>query len=81
MDEKIKAKSRIKLRKRVVQLPVETITDKMTNNIETILKEDEKIIKQYLERMIFTSTLSNTTNQQLETIFQNIKQSINPGNH
>ena len=79
MDNKLN--SRIKIIKRKIELPVETITDKMTNNIETIFKEDEKIIKQYLERMIFTSTLSITTNKQLETIFQDIKQFINPGNH
>ena len=57
-------------RKKKIRLPSINKLDKLLNNIEKILKYEEKIIIKYLERIIFTSILSVTTQKQIEDIFK-----------
>ena len=42
----------------------------LKDNINTIKDKNEAIIKYYLERIIYTSKLSNETNIQLKKVFE-----------
>ena len=42
----------------------------LKDNINTIKDKNEVIIKHYLERIIYTSKLSNETNIQLKKVFE-----------
>ena len=46
-------------------------------DVSMLIKEDEKIIIRYIERTIMTSTLSQTTKTQLETMFKSIRAGMN----
>ena len=41
-----------------------------SNVIEKLIKKDEEIIKYYIERIIYTSALSEDTNTKLTQIFE-----------
>jgi len=41
-----------------------------SNVIEKLIKKDEEIIKNYIERIIYTSALSEDTNTKLTQIFE-----------
>jgi len=41
-----------------------------SNLIEQLIKKDEEIIKNYIERIIYTSALSEDTNTKLTQIFE-----------
>jgi len=60
-------------RKKKIRIPSINKLDNLVNNIEKILKYDEKIIIKYLERIIFTSILSETTHKQLKDIFKDCR--------
>ena len=44
-----------------------------SNLIEQLIKKDEEIIKNYIERIIYTSSLSEDTNSKLTQIFEKAK--------
>jgi hypothetical protein len=44
-----------------------------SNLIEQLIKKDEEIIKNYIERIIYTSALSEDTNSKLTQIFEKAK--------
>ena len=44
--------------------------------IEHLIKKDEEIIKNYIERIIFTSSLSEDTNTKLTQIFNTVKNKL-----
>ena len=46
------------------------------NLIEQIIKKDEDAIKNYIERIIYTSSLSEDTNTKLSQIFTNVKNKL-----
>ena len=50
--------------------------DKLLFDINQLLKKNEDIIIAYLERCIYTSNLSHTTIEQIQTIFNNVKANI-----
>ena len=62
------------------------VADEVNNPIETLdfelnqlFKKTEEIIIAYLERIIYTSNLSNATTEQIQTLFNTIKaQMIQP---
>jgi hypothetical protein len=47
-----------------------------SNVIEQLIKKDEEIIKNYIERIIYTSALSEDTNTKLNQIFNTVKNKI-----
>ena len=46
------------------------------NDVDTIINKDEEVIKNYLERIVYTSPLSENTKLQLDTIFEKIRKDI-----
>ena len=46
-------------------------------DVSMLIKEDERIITRYIERTIMTSTLSQTTKTELETMFKSIRAGMN----
>jgi hypothetical protein len=44
-----------------------------SNLIEQLITKNEEIIKNYIERIIYTSALSEDTNNKLTQIFENAK--------
>ena len=67
---KPKTNKKLVFKKKIIRMPCINKLDNLVNNIEKILKYDEKIIIKYLERIIFTSILSETTQKQIEDIFK-----------
>lgn len=49
---------------------------KIKNDIEKIFRKNEENIRKYLERVIYTSTLSKDVNLKLDTIFEETKNTI-----
>ena len=49
---------------------------KIKTDIEKIFKKNEENIRKYLERVIYTSTLSKDVNLKLDTIFEETKNTI-----
>ena len=49
---------------------------KIKNDIEKIFRKNEDNIRKYLERVIYTSTLSKDVNLKLDTIFEETKNTI-----
>ena len=47
-----------------------------SNVIEQLIKKDEEIIKNYIERIIYTSALSEDTNTKLNQIFNTVKNKL-----
>ena len=47
-----------------------------SNLIEQLIKKDEESIKNYIERIIYTSSLSEDTNTKLSQIFTNVKNKL-----
>ena len=48
-------------------------TKNLDFSIDMLLKKNEEIIIAYLERVIYTSNLSKSTNEQIQTLFNNVK--------
>lgn len=46
------------------------------NNIKKLLKKDEEVIIKYLENIIYTSKLSNNTQETIQNIFDTINATI-----
>jgi len=49
---------------------------KIKTDIEKIFKKNEENIRKYLERIIYTSTLSKDVNLKLDVIFEETKKNI-----
>lgn len=45
-------------------------------NIDIILKKDEEIIKKYIERIIYTSKLPDNVTEQLNKVFQDVREHL-----
>ena len=45
-------------------------------NIDIILKKDEEIIKKYIERIIYTSKLPDNVTEQLNKVFQYVREHL-----
>jgi len=45
-------------------------------SIDIILKKDEEIIKKYIERIIYTSKLPDNVTEQLNKVFQDVREHL-----
>lgn len=52
--------------------------DFINKDIDIIINKNEEIIKKYLERIVYTSPLSENTKIQLHNIFEEVKINILP---
>ena len=50
--------------------------DFIKNDVETIINKDEKVIENYLERIVYTSPLSENTKIELNKIFEKVRKDI-----
>lgn len=69
----------LKLSKRLFPKKKVHITDnysELDSDITRLLNKNEEVIIGYLERFIYTSSLSETTKTQLQTIFDNTTNKI-----
>ena len=77
MAESLNINSKVKFTKKTIEIPASQNTntnlDAYCPDVSMLIKEDEKIITRYIERTIMTSTLSQTTKTQLDTIFKSIR--------
>ena len=63
---------------KMISLPILTTNTLLSikNNIEIIINKDEEIIEKYLERIIYTSSLSINVKDKLDKIFKISRESI-----
>ena len=59
-----------------IHIKIPKILDFIKNDVETIINKDEKVIENYLERIVYTSPLSENTKIQLNTIFEKVRKDI-----
>ena len=59
-----------------IHIKIPKTLDFIKNDVGTIIKKDEEVIKNYLERIVYTSPLSENTKLQLDTIFEKIRKDI-----
>ena len=50
--------------------------DFIKNDVDTIITKDEQAIENYLERIVYTSPLSEITKSQLHNIFEKVRKDI-----
>jgi hypothetical protein len=59
-----------------IHIKIPKTLDFIKNDVETIINKDEKVIENYLERIVYTSPLSENTKIQLNTIFEKVRKDI-----
>ena len=59
-----------------IHIKIPKTLDFIKNDVDTIIKKDEEVIKNYLERIVYTSPLSENTKMQLDKIFDKIRKDI-----
>jgi predicted solute-binding protein len=66
-------------KKKFINKKINVINDftEIHDNVQKILKKNEEVIINYLERCIYTSTLSQTTKNEITEIFTKIDSKIN----
>lgn len=69
--------------KEIKDIKIKNINISIPNNlsfikedIEFIINKDEEIIEKYLERIVYTSSLSESTKIQLDKIFEKLRKDI-----
>jgi CRISPR/Cas system CSM-associated protein Csm2 small subunit len=69
--------------KEIKDIKIKNINISIPNNlsfvkedIEFIINKDEEIIEKYLERIVYTSSLSESTKIQLDKIFEKVRKDI-----
>jgi hypothetical protein len=50
--------------------------NEIQTNIDIILKKDEEIIKKYIERIIYTSKLPDNVTEQIDKVFQDVREHL-----
>lgn len=50
--------------------------NEIKSSIDIIINKDEEIIKKYLERILYTSKLSDSVKQQLDKVFQDVREKL-----
>ena len=61
----------VKFTKKTIKLP--DSYNELNSSIADLIRQDERIITKYIERTIFTSTISESTKLELQSIFKNIR--------
>ena len=59
-----------------IHIKIPKTLDFIKNDVETIINKDETVIENYLERIVYTSPLSEITKSQLHNIFEKVKTNI-----
>ena len=59
-----------------IHIKIPKTLDFIKNDVETIINKDEQVIENYLERIVYTSPLSEITKSQLHNIFEKVRKDI-----
>jgi hypothetical protein len=59
-----------------IHIKIPKTLDFIKNDVDTIINKDEKVIENYLERIVYTSPLSENTKIELDKIFEKIRKDI-----
>jgi len=59
-----------------IHIKIPKTLDFIKNDVDTIINKDEKVIENYLERIVYTSPLSENTKIKLNTIFEKVRKDI-----